>query len=83
MEKSNKNEREHPSNRGRPPKLAYEQMAVLRTIVLEHRNATVEELGELLAGRTGVRVTHQTMYRYLAQARVQRGGAVGFAAASG
>ncbi len=73
MEKSHQKRselRRRPS--GRPPKLAYEQMDILRTIVSENRSATVDELCRALADRTGAQVTRMTLYRYLAQAGIRR-----------
>ncbi len=75
MERRSKKAREQARRRrvGRPPKLSYDQLEVVRTIALEHPSATLDELRKLLAERTGVRVTTRvTMYRYLARAGIQR-----------
>lgn len=60
--------------RGRPPKLPYEKMSVVRTLAMEHPNATPRELCQGLAQRTGIRVTVMTMYHYLARAGIRRPG---------
>ena len=73
MEKSNQKRialRRRPG--GRPPKLPYEHMDILRTLASANRSATVDELCQALADRTGAQVTRMTLYRYLAQAGIRR-----------
>lgn len=57
---------------GRPPKLSYNQRAVLRTLARQNPEATVEELCDLLAQHSGIRVSWMTMHRYLARAGIHR-----------
>jgi len=57
---------------GRPPKLSYKKMSVVRALALQHPNATLGDLRQLLAEQTGIHVSPMTMYRYLVRAGVRR-----------
>ena len=58
--------------RGRDPKLKEPEFAVLRELVEEDPNALIPDLVELLAERTGKRVSTSTLSRGLAQAGITR-----------
>ena len=45
---------------------------MLRTLARQSPDATVEELCDLLAQHSGIRVSWMTMYRYLARAGIHR-----------
>ena len=57
---------------GRPPKLSDEQIATLRGIAVEHPHASIDDLRRKFAAKTSVTVSSHTLYKYLAQAGVQR-----------
>ena len=57
---------------GRPPKFSPAQMAVVREVALANRAATIDELRQLVAARTGVSINRDSMYKYLAEAGVRR-----------
>ena len=50
-----------------PTKLNDEQLQVLEQLVEEHNDATLEELRELLAQKTGVRIGRSTVDRMLSK----------------
>jgi transposase len=58
---------------GRPPKLSAEGIAVLRELALAQPNATIDDLRRLLAAKTAVAVSRDTLYAYLKEARIKRG----------
>lgn len=72
LQTSQNEERDTQARGGRPPKLTAEQIAQLRTIALEHPQATVAQLRQMLWEKTGVAVSAMTLYRLLAQAGIKR-----------
>lgn len=57
---------------GRPPKMTDEGIEVLRRLVTERPQATIQELIDALATETGIRIERDTLYRYLQRAGIRR-----------
>lgn len=57
---------------GRPPKLSGEALQTFRALVLEHPNATIEDLCIRVHKQLGVQLCELSMYRYLARVGIVR-----------
>lgn len=57
---------------GRPRKLSAQAVDTLRTLALEHPNATVDDLRILVEQQLGVSLCQLSAYRYLKRAGIQR-----------
>lgn len=57
---------------GRPRKLSAQAVDTLRTLALEHPNATVDDLRILVEQQLGVSLCQLSVYRYLKRAGIQR-----------
>jgi transposase len=61
-----------PSKGGRTLKLTAERLGQMRTIALDHPQATVEELRQTLQEETGVQASSMTSYRVLPRIALKR-----------
>jgi len=57
---------------GRPPKIVGETLAALLELLAERPRASMQELADVLAQRTGVRVTRETVHKTLRRAGYRR-----------
>lgn len=57
---------------GRPPKITDEAIEILRQLVSQYPEATVQDLADRLAQQSGIVVQRDTLYRHFARAGIRR-----------